>query len=186
MAQINLLPWRETLRKQRRRDFGLMALAALVLTLAGMGYWHWFNQSLIDHQNTRNRFLEAEIAKVDEKIREIRELEATRMRLVSRMKVIEELQVSRPRIVHLFDEMVTVVPDGAFLTEMVQTGGKLALTGKAQSNARVSTYMRNVESSPWLTDPRLQSIEDSNPEDVEDSTFKLDLKQVVPKEEDSE
>lgn len=186
MAQINLLPWRETLRKQRRRDFGFMALAALVLTLVGMGYWHWFNQSLIDHQNTRNRFLEAEIAKVDEKIREIKELEATRMRLVSRMKVIEDLQVSRPRIVHLFDEMVTVVPDGAFLTEMIQTGGNLSLTGKAQSNARVSTYMRNVETSPWLSDPRLQFIEHSNPDDFEDSTFKLGLKQVVPKEGESE
>jgi type IV pilus assembly protein PilN len=186
MAHINLLPWREKLRKQRQRDFGLLIVFALLLTVAGMGYWHWFNQSLIDHQNERNRFLENEIAKVDEEIREIRNLERTRQQLISRMKVIEDLQISRPQIVHLFDEMVTVVPDGAFLTELMQSGGNLALTGKAQSNARVSTYMRNIESSPWLSDPRLQIIEDKNPDEIDDSTFKLGLKQVVPKAEEAE
>ena len=188
MARINLLPWREKLRKQRRRDFGLTILGALVLTLAGLGYWHWYNQGLIDHQNARNRFLEKEIAKVDKEIKEIKELESTRQKLIARMKVIEDLQVSRPQIVHLFDELVTVVPDGTFLTKMAQNGRNLILNGRAQSNARVSTYMRNIETSPWLNDPKLRIIEhkDKDREAAEGSTFQLDLKQIVPKEEGAE
>lgn len=185
MAHINLLPWREKLRKRRQRDFGLLVLGALVLTLLGLGYWHWYNQELIDHQRDRNRFLEKEIAQVDKQIREIKELEATRQRLISRMKVIEDLQVSRPQIVHLFDELVTAVPDGAFLTEAVQRGRNLVLNGRAQSNARVSTYMRNIEASPWLSDPKLRIIEhkDKDRAETAGSTFQLDLVQVVPKEE---
>lgn len=183
MARINLLPWREKLRKQRQRDFGLLTLGALVLTLAGMGYWHWYNQALIDHQNERNRFLENEIAKVDKEIREIRELESTRQRLIARMKVIEGLQTSRPQIVRLFDELVTAVPDGAHLTRLTQSGTNLVLIGRAQSNARVSTYMRNIESSPWMADPKLRIIEnkDQDRAAAAGSSFQLDLKQVVPK-----
>ena len=181
MARINLLPWREKLRKQRQRDFGLMTLAALVITLLGMGYWHWFNQSLIENQNDRNRFLENEIAKVDKEIREIRELEQTRQKLIARMKVIEDLQVSRPQIVHLFDEMVTIVPDGAYLTRATQRGRNLVLQGRAQSNARVSTYMRNIESSPWLAKPKLRVIKNQSREATAGSTFQLDLTQIVPK-----
>lgn len=188
MARINLLPWREKLRKQRQRDFGLMVLGALVLTLVGMGYWHWYNQGLIDHQNARNRFLENEIAKVDKEIKEIRDLEKTRQKLIARMKVIEDLQVSRPQIVHLFDELVTVVPDGAFLTKMAQNGSNLVLNGRAQSNARVSTYMRNIEASPWLNDPKLRIIEhkDQDRAAAVGSTFQLDLKQIVPKKESAQ
>jgi type IV pilus assembly protein PilN len=180
MARINLLPWRDQLRKKRLRDFGLYTLAALAVTALGLGYWHWYNQGLIDQQNARNRFLENEIAKLDEQIKEIRELERTRQKLIARMQVIESLQVSRPQVVHMFDEMVTIVPDGAFLTRLAQAGANLKLTGKAQSNARVSAYMRNIEASPWLDDPRLRIIEDKNPGVITDSNFELDLKQVVP------
>jgi type IV pilus assembly protein PilN len=185
MARINLLPWREKLRKQRQRDFGLLVLGALVATLLGLGYWHWYNQSLIDHQNARNRFLEKEIAKVDKQIKEIRELEKTRQQLIARMKVIEDLQISRPQIVHLFDELVTVVPDGAYLTAAVQRGKKLVLDGRAQSNARVSAYMRNIDSSPWLNSPKLRIIEskDKGKDATANSSFQLDLIQVVPKED---
>lgn len=187
MAQINLLPWREKLRKQRQREFGFIVVGALLLTVVGMGYWHFFVQSQIDHQKDRNKFLEGEIAKVDEQIREIKDLEKTRQKLVSRMKVIEDLQISRPQIVHMFDELVTVVPDGAFLTELTQRGKNLVLNGRAQSNARVSTYMRNIESSPWMNAPKLRIIE--NKDDAAKaaanagSTFQLDLVQVVPKAE---
>jgi type IV pilus assembly protein PilN len=186
MAHINLLPWREKLRKQRQREFGLMAVADLLVTVAGMGYWHFFVQGQIDHQKDRNRFLEGEIAKVDNQIREIRDLERTRSKLVSRMKVIEDLQVSRPQIVHLFDEMVTVVPDGSYLTGMTQRGSQLILDGRAQSNARVSTYMRNIENSPWMNAPKLRIIENkdtANNRGDDDSTFQLELVQVVPKGE---
>ncbi len=185
MARINLLPWREKLRKQRQRDFGLLTLAALLVTGLGLGYWHWYNQSLIDHQNDRNRFLENEIARVDKQIKEIKDLERTREKLISRMKVIEDLQVSRPQIVHLFDELVTVLPDGAHLTQAAQSGKNLVLEGRAQSNARVSTLMRNVDSSPWMAQPKLGIIEnkEADREAAAGSTFKLNLKQVVPKKE---
>jgi type IV pilus assembly protein PilN len=189
MAHINLLPWRDKLRKQRKREFGSMILGALLITVLGMGYWGFIHvQGLIDHQKNRNRFLEREIAKVDEQIREIKELERTRQKLIARMKVIEDLQVSRPQIVHLFDELVTVVPDGAYLTQMTQRGRNLVLNGLAQSNARVSTYMRNIETSPWLNDPKLRIIEnkDQNKEKMIGSTFQLDLVQVVPKEEQAQ
>lgn len=188
MARINLLPWREKLRKQRRREFGLTVLGALVLTMLGLGYWHWYNQGLIDHQMERNRFLEREIAAVDEQIREIEALERTRQKLIARMKVIEDLQVSRPQIVHLFDELVTIVPDGAYLTKLAQRGSALVLDGRAQSNARVSTYMRNIEASPWLANPKLRIIESKDEDRVaaEGSTFQLDLKQIAPKREAAE
>ncbi len=183
MAHINLLPWREKLRKQRQREFGFMIIGALILTVLGMGYWHLFVQGQIDHQNDRNRFLEGEIAKVDKQIREIRELENTRRKLISRMKVIEDLQISRPQIVHLFDELVTVVPDGAYLDNMVQRGRNLVLNGHAQSNARVSTYMRNIEASPWMSAPKLSIIENKEADKPtnKDNTFQLGLVQVVPK-----
>ena len=187
MAHINLLPWREKLRKQRQREFGLIAIGALVLTILGMGYWHLFIQAQIDHQNARNRFLERQIAEVDTQISEIRSLERTRQKLISRMKVIEDLQVSRPQIVHLFDEMVTVVPDGAYLSSLTQSGRNLVLNGRAQSNARVSTYMRNIEASPWLSAPKLRIIENKDGQERKgDSTFQLDLAQVVPKGDEAQ
>ncbi|MGD8956175.1 MAG: PilN domain-containing protein [Chromatiaceae bacterium] len=188
MAQINLLPWREKQRKQRRLEFGLTVVGALVLTLLGMGYWHWYNEELIDHQRDRNKFLEREIKQVDKQIAEISKLDRTRSQLIARMKVIQDLQVSRPQIVHLFDELVTVVPDGAYLTKAVQRGRNLVLDGRAQSNARVSTYMRNIETSPWLADPKLRIIEnkDEDRNNAEGNTFQLDLKQVVPKEDSAQ
>ncbi|MCG6965872.1 MAG: PilN domain-containing protein [Chromatiaceae bacterium] len=186
MAHINLLPWREKLRKQRQRDFGLTILGALLLTVLGVGYWGFiYVQGMIDHQGDRNSFLDKEIVKVDKEIREIRDLEKTRQQLIARMKVIEDLQVSRPQIVHLFDDLVTVVPDGAYLSEMTQRGRNLVLKGRAQSNARVSTYMRNIEASPWLNDPKLRIIENKDQDRTATvgNTFQLDLVQVVPKEE---
>ena len=182
MARINLLPWREKLRKQRLREFGVMVLGALILTLSGLGYWHWYNEGLIDNQRDRNRFLEREIARVDQQIAEIKELERTRQKLIARMKVIEDLQVSRPQIVHLFDELVTVVPDGAYLTAATQRGRALTLNGRAQSNARVSSYMRNIDASPWLANPKLSIIEHKDQRSAE-NTFTLGLVQVVPKED---
>jgi len=184
MANINLLPWREKLRKQRQRDFGLLALGALLVTVLGVGYWGFFYvQGMVDHQRDRNRFIENEIARVDKQIVEIKELERTRQKLIARMKVIENLQISRPQIVHLFDELVTVLPDGAYLTSLAQSRRSLALNGRAQSNARVSAYMRNIESSPWLSAPKLKIIESKGKGKAAaaGSTFQLGLKQVVPK-----
>jgi len=184
MARINLLPCRENLRAQHKREFGVMMLVGILLALAGMGYWHWYNLGLIDFQKKRNQYLEAEIAEVEKEIREIEALERTRRQLVARMNVVAELQSSRPLIVHLFDELVTTLPDGVFLTEVVQSNNGVSVLGGAQSNARVSAYMRAVEASPWLTSPRLRSIQQDKNEGGND--FSMGMTQVVPKKGQAE
>jgi type IV pilus assembly protein PilN len=165
MAHINLLPWRETLRRQRKREFGFMVVGGVVIAGLLIGYWYWFNEGRIDNQRKRNAYLQAEIAKVDIKIKEIKKLEKTRQQLIARMKVIQNLQASRPQV-----------------TQMGQSGKNVTMVGRAQSNARVSAYMRNIEQSPWLADPKLKIIETKNNKGGEGSEFSLSAKQVVPKE----
>jgi type IV pilus assembly protein PilN len=184
MAHINLLPWREKLRSERKREFGFMMIGGLVIAGLLVGYWFWFNEGRIDHQRKRNAFLKAEIVQVDKKIKEIKALERTRQQLVARMGVIQNLQASRPQVVHLFDELVTTIPDGVFLSKMSQSGSNVSLQGRAQSNARVSAYMRNIEQSPWLNIPNLKIIEakEAKGKKADGSQFSLTAKQVTPKE----
>jgi len=188
MPRINLLPWREQQRKERQKNFGIAALTSVIVGLLVIWGANTYLQGMIDHQNSRNQRLSQEIATLDEQIKEIKNLRLKKERLLLRMAAIEDLQRTRPEVVHLFDEMVTVLPDGAYLTKMAQNGGNLALNGLAQSNARVSTYMRNIEVSPWLDDPKLRIIENKEQDTsaVAGSTFQLDLVQVVPKGESAE
>lgn len=185
MAQINLLPWRETLRAQRKREFGIMALVGVVLTVLAMWGWHQYNASLIKNQESRNRFLESQIAELDKQITEIRSLEKTRKQLIARMRVVASLQSSRPQIVHLFDELVATLPDGVHLTEVIQSGQGVSVIGRAQSNARVSAYMRSVEASPWLDKPSLRIIEQKDQLKEGANTFSMGMQQVVPKTGDA-
>ncbi len=180
MANINLLPWREKLRAERKREFGMLVLLALILTGAALGYWHWYNSQLIEYQEQRNAFLKKEIAQVNKKIREIRDLEKVRKQLISRMKVVTDLQSQRPLVVHLFDELVTTLPDGVYLDSVVQKGNTITVRGKAESNARISAYMRNIEASPWLSNPQLRIIEQKGGSQ-NTPTFSLTMRQVVPK-----
>ena len=143
MARINLLPWRENLRKKRQRDFGVAAFLSVLLVAVACGGVHFYVNNLIDNQVKRNKFLEKEIAAMDRKIKEIKELEKTKAKLIARMNVIQDLQSSRPLVVHLIDEMVNTIPEGAFLTKLRQKGSKLSLQGRAQSNARVSAPSSN-------------------------------------------
>ena len=145
MAHINLLPWREELRKKKLQDFLVMLVSGVILTGVVMGGWHWQNVELLSYQKSRNDYLKREIASVEERIREIDELERTKSQLLSRMNVIQQLQSSRPLIVRLMDEIVTTLPEGAFLTKVSQSGNQVDFEGRAQSNARVSSYMRNIE-----------------------------------------
>ncbi len=185
MTRINLLPWRENLRKKRQRDFGMGALLAVIITAGLCGGIHFYIQDMIDHQNKRNRFLEKEIAAMEEKIKEIKDLEKTKENLLARMEVIQQLQTSRPQVVHLFDEMVNTIPDGIYLTSVQQKGGSLSLEGKAQSNARVSAYMRNIENAPWVTKPDL-SVITSKEQDGGLSDFTLTANQTSPKKKEGE
>ena len=159
MAKINLLPWRAERRKQRQREFyGMLGLAAAAGLVLSFLIWFYYSQQ-ISGQNTRNQFLQGEITKVEGKIKEIEELDKQKDRLLARKKVIEELQANRSQMVHLFDSLVRTIPDGVALAGIKQEGDILTLEGRSQSNARVSTYMRNLESSGWMTNPDLSIIE---------------------------
>lgn len=159
MARINLLPWRAERRRQRQKE----AMATLGLTVAGAVLlafliitWH---NGQIDGQRERNDYLKARITEVDEQIKEIDALDEQKSRLLARKEVIEKLQANRSQMVHLFDSLVRTIPDGVVLTSLNQDSETLTLNGRAQSNTRVSTYMRNLEGSGWMTRPELSIIE---------------------------
>ena len=159
MPQINLLPWRLQQRAQRQREFGLFALGAVLAALAVALFTSWGFSAAIDRQRLRNELLKSEIAELDKQITEILGLETQRQRLLARMEIIGRLQRSRPEVVHVFDQLARTLPDGVYLTSVKQTDKKLELKGVAQSSTRVSTLMRNIEASAWLSDPQLQVVE---------------------------
>ena len=173
MPRINLLPWREQERKIRRREFGVAAgaaiFAAVIFVLGGkLLYSSW-----TDAQNEKNALLKKEIVKLDAQIADIQDLENRRQRLLARMEIIEKLQRKRPEIVHLFDEIVKTVPEGVYLTAIKQTGNKLEIHGIAQSSTRVSTFMRNIDSSVWMDNPVLQVVESAKDSPSGGSNFTL-------------
>lgn len=159
MPRVNLLPWREAQRKERQKNFAVATMAAVLVGAAVIWWAHMWVQGRIDYQNARNQKLTQEIALLDEKIADIRNLRLRKERLLLRKAAIEALQRTRPEVVHLFDELVKVVPDGVFLTELTQSNKRLLLKGVAESSTRVSTLMRNIEASPWLADPQLQVVQ---------------------------
>lgn len=164
MARINLLPWRAERRKQRQREFyGMLGLAAVGGLLLSLMVWFYYDRQ-VSGQNERNTYLQAEIDKVKEQNKEIDRLDAQKDRLLARKRVIEELQAKRSQMVHLFDALVRTIPDGVVLTALKQEGDVLTLEGRTQSNARVSAYMRNLETSGWMTNPELSIIEARLPE----------------------
>ena len=159
MARINLLPWRAERRKSRQKEFaGMLGLSALAGILVAFLIVSFYN-GRISSQTERNDFLRGEITKVDAQIKEIEALDLKKSKLVARKEVIEQLQSNRSQMVHLFDSLVRTIPDGVTLTAIKQEGDILTLSGRSQSNARVSTYMRNLEGSGWMTNPDLNIIE---------------------------
>ena len=180
ITQINLLPWREEHRQELKKQFILTAVMTCILATAIVGLIHFQMQSKISYQLSRNKFMEDEIAKVDEEIKEIKELQKVRRSLIERMEVIQDLQGSRPSIVHLFTEIVSSVPNGVYLQSLEQKGSNLKINGEAESNARVSTYMRNLQASAWLKDPNLTVIEIEDKTVNRISTFTLTVKQTSP------
>ena len=159
MARINLLPWRAERRKARQKEFvGMLGLAAIGGVLASFLIVSYYS-GRISNQTGRNEYLRGEITKVDAQIKEIEELDKKKAKLLARKEVIEQLQANRSQMVHLFDSLVRTIPDGVTLTSIKQEGEILTLGGRSQSNARVSTYMRNLEGSGWMTNPDLNIIE---------------------------
>lgn len=184
MSHINLLPWREERRKLRKQQF-LTALGATAFgAILCVGAVSMYFDKLIDNQNRRNAYLESEIAALDTKIKKIQELEKEKASLIARMRAIETLQTSRPLVVHMFDELVTSLPEGIYLNSIQQNGERLTLTGTAQSNARVSNFMRNLEASEWLTNARLEIIETQDDRHNRSNQFTLHINQVIAEPED--
>lgn len=183
MAKINLLPWREELRQERQRHFfialGATAAAAAVLLVGVITLYNGW----IDNQQDRNNFLRAEIRTVDRQIERIEELEATREHLISRKNVIEELQANRNLMVHLFDQIVRTVPSGVRLTSVQQQGTQLTINGVTQSSARVSSYLRNLESSHLFRNPDLSIVAAEGREADPDARYRFRVQvQVRPPE----
>jgi type IV pilus assembly protein PilN len=178
MTRINLLPWREEARQRRRKEFAAAGGLALVLTLLLAVLVHLQIEGRIGDQLARNQLLEGEIAQLNRQIKEIEDLEKIKADLLSRMEIIQELQESRPEIVRLFDELVVAIPDGVYLTKLEQNGRTVIVEGRAQSNARVSAFMRSIEASGWIGGPRLLLIEDKTGTGL--SQFRLAFDQVSP------
>ena len=188
MAHLNLLPWRAELRRQQQKDFVTVTAFGVLITLLLLLLLHLDINSRIDYQSERNKYIQSEIASLDSKIKEIQDLEIKRKRLLAKMEVIQELQASRPEIVHLFDELGRTIPEGLYLTDLSQSDKNLIVNGMAQSNARISAYMRNLESSAWLKDPVLNiietKVESKDNRKERQSRFTLQIKQATEKTED--
>ncbi|MGH1537848.1 MAG: PilN domain-containing protein [Gammaproteobacteria bacterium] len=180
MARINLLPWRETRRSEQQKEFfTLMGMAAALCALVVL-LTHFEINGRVSHQEKRNQFLTNEIKVLDGRIAEIKKLDSTRQALIERMEVIQNLQAARPGVVHLFDELVKTLPEGVHLSSLKQSGGSLQLSGKAESNARVSSYMRKIEDSDWLANPSLGVIETKDTKLSRVSNFSLTAQQINP------
>jgi type IV pilus assembly protein PilN len=159
MIKINLLPWREELKKEKQQAFNNLFALCLMLTACLFGALHLYMIDLQDYQARRNQFLENEIAQLDKQIVDIKNIEEQKTRLINKITVIHNLQRSRPEIVHLFDEIPKATPDGLFMTKLTRSGRDLIFEGKSQSNALVSAFMSSIQSSPWLQTPSLDVIQ---------------------------
>lgn len=173
MPRINLLPWREAQRKRQRQEFFLGIGSALVTAALVVLLGRFQMSAAIANQNERNSVIEAEIAQLDKQIAEINGLENQKRRLIARMEIIETLQRSRPEIVHVFDEIVRVLPEGVYLTTLKQNGPRIELRGVAQSSTRVSAFMRNIDNSQWLADPSLRIVETKGTDQTRGAEFTL-------------
>ncbi len=180
MAQINLLPWREEERTRKKNEFySILGGTVVLMAVIGLAV-HVYMAGMIDYQESRNSYLQSEIRKVDAKIREIRDLEKKKEQLISRMRIIERLQSNRPEVVHLFDELVRLVPEGLLILELSQQGNNLMIRGQTQSNARVSAFMRALEDSPWFAAPSLNVISSPNSGGQGLRAYSLNVKQARP------
>jgi len=179
MAHINLLPWREEQRQEQTRQFATVTALSMVLTGALIFLVHVTFSNQIDHQNFRNKILQDEIKRLDDSLKQIATLEETKAQLLARMDVIQSLQQRRPQIVHLFDDFVRTVPEGIYLTSIKQEGDQLTIKGVAESNGRVSAYMRNIDASVWMATPKLKVIE-TKKGTLRSNDFTLTTPQTLP------
>jgi type IV pilus assembly protein PilN len=174
-ARVNLLPHREERRKRARQHFFVLAGGTAVVGVLIVLAMHGFYAAKIEIQADRNKYLKSEVAKLDKEIAEINKLKDEIQALLARKQVIETLQADRAQTVHLLDQLVRQVPEGVYLRSIVQRGLRVKLLGYAQSNARVSTLMRNIDASPWLELPELVEVKASIVDKRRVSDFDLNL-----------
>ena len=190
MAKINLLPWREWERERKKNEFlgnlaGVLVLGAGLVFLSG-----WFIDAQVEGQEKRNNFMRGKISVLDQQIAEIKDLKAKREQLLARMRVIQELQGNRPLIVRVFDELVQTLAKGVHYTNLNMRDKILSVSGMAESNNRISSLMRNLDSSDWFADPNLKRIQEDDDSSAYESDqvarFELSFVQVNPSAEEEE
>lgn len=180
MAKINLLPWREAYRKEKKEQF--LAVIGGVVLLSGLLAYLWIVsvESSIENQQARNHLLETEIANFDKQVKEIADLKKVRDDLLARIKIIQDLQGTRPLIVRYFDNFVRSIPDGVHITMLSSQGNVLSLEGIAESYNRVATLMRNLDASDWFAGPNLTSVVAVPSEGDQAQAFKMTVNTVEP------
>lgn len=180
MAKINLLPWREAYRQEKKREF--LGIIAGIGLAAVFGAYVWVSsvQTAIENQNTRNQLLNQEIAKLDAQVKEISEIKKVRDDLLARIKVITDLEGTRPVIVRYFDELARAIPDGVWISSAERKGNVVTIVGVAESYNRIASFLRNLEASDWYASHNLISV-DAAPEEGEDaSKFKMTVETSAP------
>lgn len=187
MARINLLPWREQLREERKQRF-LVTLAGVLIVAGGVVLLaDQYLNAAITQQNARNEFIRNEISALDSRIKEISELKTRRQQLVERMKIIQDLQGNRPIAARIFDQLVRTLPDGVHFTDVKMIGQSVSIEGAAESNNLVSSLMRNQDASDWLAAPNLTEVKAVSAEKLDQAnTFKLTVQQTLPKDQDQQ
>jgi type IV pilus assembly protein PilN len=182
MAKINLLPWRQVYREEKKREF--LGVIAIVFIAAALGSYTWVSsvEASIENQESRNRLLEQEIAKLDAQVKEISELKKIRDDLLARIKVIQDLEGTRPVIVRYFDDFARAIPDGVYITMMDKKGTAITIEGIAESYNRVASFMRNLDASDWFAAPNLTSVTAAPEEGEQASKFKMTVLTSAPVE----
>ena len=181
MARINLLPWREQLREERRKQFLVILAGIFVLSCGAVFLGDQYLSGEIARQEARNAFIQQNIAQLDVRIKEISELKTRRQQLLARMKIIQDLQGNRPVIGHVFDQLVRTLPDGVYFRELKMQGDTLSISGEAESNNRVSNLMRNLDASDWFASPTLIEVKATTAGAVDQAnTFRLTANQPPP------
>lgn len=182
MIRINLLPHREEKRLAQKRQMGVIAAGVAIMGLLSVLLGYTIIAGFIEHQNGNNEYLKGEIGKLDKEIAEIKALKDKTKSLLDRKKVVEDLQTDRSSSVHLLDQLVRQLPEGIYLKTIKQSGKSITLQGYAQSNARVSTLMRNLEESPWLESPNLVEIKAVSLNNARVNEFTLTVNQSAPQQ----
>jgi len=181
MARINLLPWREQLREERKKRFLTIMVGVLVASVGVLFMADRYLSSAIDHQLARNAFIQKEVGQLDGRIKEISDLKSRRKQLLERMKIIQDLQGNRPIIGRIFDQMARTLPDGVYFSEVKMVGNLISINGAAESNNRVSDLMRNLDASDWMEAPSLTEVKATTTGAVDQANvFQLTVRQTQP------